>query len=41
VVIQHVGRVLTLVRAIDPSVDEHLLDGLVKLETPLRTQPIA
>jgi len=41
VVIQHVGRVLTLVRAIDPGVDEHLLDGLVKLETPLRTQPIA
>jgi hypothetical protein len=41
VVIQHVGRVLTLVRAIDPSVDEHLLDGLVRLETPLRTQPIA
>lgn len=41
VVIQHVGRVLTLVRAIDPGVDEHLLDGLVKLETPLRTQPMA
>lgn len=41
VVIQHVGRVLTLVRAIDPGVDEHLLDGLVKLETPLRPQPIA
>jgi hypothetical protein len=41
VVIQHVGRVLTLVRAVDPNVDEHLLDGLVRLETPLRTQPIA
>ena len=41
VVIQHVGRVLTLVRVIDPSVDEQLLDGLVKLETPLRTQAIA
>jgi hypothetical protein len=41
VVIQHVGRVLTLVRAIDPGVDEHLLDGLVKLETPLRLQPMA
>lgn len=41
VVIQHVGRVLTLVRAIDPGVDEHLLDGLVQLETPLRPQPIA
>lgn len=41
VVIQHVGRVLTLVRAIDPGIDEHLLDGLVQLESPLRTQPIA
>ncbi len=41
VVIQHIGRVLTLIRAIDPSVDEQLLDGLVRLETPLRTQPIA
>lgn len=41
VVIQHIGRVLTLVRTIDPNVDELLLDGLVQLETPLRTQPIA
>ena len=41
VVIQHAGRVLTLVRAIDPGIDELLLDGLVKLETPLRTQPMA
>jgi hypothetical protein len=41
VVIQHVGRVLTLVRAVDADVDEHLLDGLVRLETPLRPQPIA
>jgi hypothetical protein len=41
VVIQHVGRVLTLVRAVDANVDEHLLDGLVHLETPLRAQPIA
>ena len=41
VVIQHVERVLTLVRTIDRNVDEHLLDGLVKLETPLRPQPIA
>src|SRR3954447_1326423 len=41
VVIQHVERVLTLVRTIDRNVDEQLLDGLVKLETPLRPQPIA
>jgi hypothetical protein len=41
VVIQHIGRVLTLIRAVDRNVDEHLLDGLVKLETPLRPQPIA
>jgi hypothetical protein len=41
VVIQHVERVLELVRGVDPRVDEHLLEGLVKLETPLRTQPIA
>jgi len=41
VVIQHVDRVLMLVRTIDRNVDEQLLDGLVKLETPLRPQPIA
>ncbi len=41
VVIQHVERILTLVRGVDPRVDERLLEGLVKLETPLRTQPIA
>jgi hypothetical protein len=41
VLIQHIGRVLTLIRTVDRNVDEHLLDGLVKLETPLRTQPIA
>ena len=41
VVIQHVGRVLTLVRVVAPNIDEHLLDGLVQLETPLRSQPIA
>jgi hypothetical protein len=41
VVIQHIGRILPLVRDIDPGVDEHLLDGLVQLETPLRPQPIA
>jgi hypothetical protein len=41
VVIQHVERVLTLVRTIDRNVDENLLEGLVKLETPLRPQPIA
>jgi hypothetical protein len=40
-VIQHIDRVLTLIRTTDRNVDEHLLDGLVQLETPLRSQPIA
>jgi hypothetical protein len=41
ILIQHVGRVLTLIRTIDRNVDEQLLDGLVQLQTPLRAQPIA
>jgi hypothetical protein len=34
-VIQHVERLVPLVRQIDPSLDERLLDGLVKLEHPV------
>lgn len=41
VVIQSLERLLPLVRAIDPSIDERLLDGLVTLSEPLRAQPIA
>jgi hypothetical protein len=35
VVIQRVGSILPLVREVEPGVDEQLLAGLVKLETPL------
>ena len=41
VIIDHVGRVTTLVRAIDPGIDARLLEDLVKLEQPLRETPIA
>jgi len=37
VVLQDVDRITTLVREIDPNLDERLLEGLVKLETPLPT----
>jgi hypothetical protein len=40
-VISAVHRLATLVRTIDPDVDLRLLDGLVKLEAPLREEPMA
>jgi hypothetical protein len=40
-VLDHVGRVTPLVRSIDANIDEALLDGLVVLQEPLRSQPIA
>jgi hypothetical protein len=40
-VIQRVQHLQELVRAIDPRIDEKLYDGLVVLQTPLRTDPIA
>jgi hypothetical protein len=40
-VLQRLQRVIELVREIDPEVDERIYEGLVKLETPLRREPIA
>jgi hypothetical protein len=40
-VIQHVQRVVELVRAIDPQIDERMYEGLVNLSEPLRREPIA
>jgi len=37
-VISHVRDLTTIVRTVDPSIDERLLDGLVTLEQPLRTE---
>jgi hypothetical protein len=41
VVLVHVQRVTIAVRAIDPAIDDHLNEGLVRLNEPLREQPIA
>jgi len=44
VVLQHLGRLRPLVLEIDPDLDERLLEGLVRLETPVddrMRQPIA
>ena len=40
-VIQHLHRLVELVREIDPQIDERLYEGLVKLNEPLRREPIA
>jgi hypothetical protein len=40
-VIEQVKQLTTLVRDIDPDVDERLYEGLVKLSEPLRHDPIA
>ena len=40
-VLWHLQRLGDLVRTLDPSVDERLLEGLVKLNEPLRREPIA
>ena len=37
----HVERVTIAVRAIDPAIDDRLNEGLVRLNEPLREQPIA
>ena len=41
VVIDHVHRLTALARAIDPRIDERLLEGLVVLQEPLREQRMA
>ena len=40
-VISHVQRLIPMIREIDPQIDERLYDGLVKLNEPLRREPIA
>ena len=40
-VLQRVHRIADLVREIDPEIDERLYEGLVKLNEPLRREPIA
>ena len=39
-VMVHVDRLMPLIRAVDPRIDERLLEGLVKLERPLPTEPM-
>lgn len=40
-VLQHVQRLIELVRDIDPQIDEAIYEGLVQLKEPLRREPIA
>jgi hypothetical protein len=40
-VIQHVQKLIPMIREIDPQIDERLYEGLVKLNEPLRREPIA
>lgn len=40
-VLQHVQRIIELVREIDPQIDERLYEGLVQLHEPLRRDPLA
>src|SRR5207245_10294706 len=41
VVIDHVRRLTSMIRAVDPRTDERLLEGLVQLQEPLREGAIA
>jgi hypothetical protein len=40
-VVQHVQRIVPMVREIEPEIDERMLEGLVNLTEPLRREPIA
>jgi hypothetical protein len=40
-VIEHVQRLIPLIREIEPDIDEQLYEGLVQLQEPLRRDPIA
>ncbi|HEX7830718.1 MAG TPA: hypothetical protein VF787_13760 [Thermoanaerobaculia bacterium] len=40
-VIQHVQKLVELVRDIEPDIDERMYEGLVVLREPLRREPIA
>jgi hypothetical protein len=39
--IEHVHRLIELVREIDPDIDERIYEGLVRLSEPMRREPIA
>ncbi|HEX8618959.1 MAG TPA: hypothetical protein VF911_15355 [Thermoanaerobaculia bacterium] len=40
-VLQHVQRLIELVRPIEPQIDEQMYEGLVQLQEPLRREPMA
>ncbi len=40
-VIQHVQKLVPLIREIEPDIDEKLYEGLVQLTEPMRREPIA
>ena len=40
-VLWYLDRLADIVRNVDPSIDERLLEGLVKLQEPLRREPMA
>jgi hypothetical protein len=40
-VIQHVQKLVDLVREIEPEIDERMFEGLVQLREPLRREPMA
>jgi hypothetical protein len=39
--IQHVHRLIDMVRSIEPDIDERIYEGLVKLNEPMRRDPMA
>jgi hypothetical protein len=41
VVLYRLDRVIPLVREVDPTIDERLLQGLVNLQEPMRQEPMA
>jgi hypothetical protein len=41
IVIDHIHRLTDVLRTIEPAIDEHLCEGLVRLNEPLREEPIA
>jgi hypothetical protein len=40
-VIQHVQKLIPMIRELDPDIDERIYEGLVQLNEPLRREPIA
>jgi hypothetical protein len=39
--IQHVHRLIEMIRSVEPDIDERMYEGLVKLNEPMRREPIA